>query len=46
MHLGMNAFSLRIIEAACDCQAGCKRGGMATLLWCLELSSAGLNDIF
>ena len=46
MHLGMNAISLRRIKAACDCQAGCKRGGMATLLWRLELSSAGLNDIF
>ena len=46
MHLGMNAISLRRIKAACDCQTGCKRGGMATLLWRLELSSASLNDIF
>ena len=46
MHLGMNAISLRRSKAASDCQGGCKMGGMATLLWRLELSSAGLNDIF
>jgi len=46
MHLGMNAISLGRIKAACDCQAGCKRGGMATLLLRLELSFVSLNDIF